>query len=76
MRWILAIVAVAALAGCAAGGSAVKSGKPLVLVVGATGGTGQEVVSQALAEGYPVRALVRDEAAARSLLYGDRKSVV
>jgi uncharacterized protein YbjT (DUF2867 family) len=70
-RIVLAILTVAALAGCAGGGSAAKSGKPLVLVVGATGGTGQEVVSQVLAKGYPVRALVRDEVAARSL-FGDR----
>jgi uncharacterized protein YbjT (DUF2867 family) len=71
MRWIPAIVTVAALAGCAGGGSAGRSDKPLVLVVGATGGTGQEVVSLALAKGYPVRTLVRDEEAARSL-FGDR----
>ncbi len=70
MRWIIPIVT-AALAACAGGGSAGKSGKPLVLVVGATGGTGQEVVAQALAKGYPVRALVRDEEAARSL-FGNR----
>ena len=31
-----------------------------VLVVGATGGTGREVVQQARAKGYKVRALVRD----------------
>jgi uncharacterized protein YbjT (DUF2867 family) len=40
---------------------------PLVLVAGATGRTGQEVVKQLLAEKYRVRALVRDEAKAREL---------
>lgn len=39
-----------------------------LLVVGATGGTGREVVSQALARGMKVRALVRDEAKARERL--------
>jgi uncharacterized protein YbjT (DUF2867 family) len=40
----------------------------VVLVVGATGGTGQEVVKKALAAGYAVRALVRDEPKARDAL--------
>jgi len=47
----------------------------LVLVAGATGGTGQEVVDQALARGYRVRALVRDEAKAR-MLFGNRVQYV
>src|SRR6185369_3820859 len=47
----------------------------VVLVAGATGGTGQEVVDQALARGYRVRALVRDEAKAR-MLFGDRVQYV
>jgi uncharacterized protein YbjT (DUF2867 family) len=47
----------------------------LVLVAGATGGTGQEVVDQALEKGYRVRALVRDEAKAR-MLFGDRVQYV
>lgn len=39
-----------------------------VLVIGATGGTGREIVRQALAGGHEVTALVRDpEAAARAL---------
>jgi uncharacterized protein YbjT (DUF2867 family) len=46
-----------------------------VLVAGATGGTGQEVVDQALAKGLHVRALVRDESKAR-LLFGDRVQYV
>ena len=45
--------------------AAEKKSAPLVLVVGATGGTGREVVKQALARGLQVRALVRDEAKAR-----------
>src|SRR6185436_10257164 len=47
----------------------------VVLVAGATGGTGQEVVDQAIAKGYRVRALVRDEAKAR-MLFGDRVQYV
>lgn len=43
---------------------------PLVLVAGATGRTGQEVIKQLLSEKYRVRALVRDEAKAREL-FGD-----
>lgn len=43
----------------------------LVLVAGATGGTGREVVAELLKAGYEVRALVRDPEAARSVL-GDR----
>lgn len=39
-----------------------------LLVVGATGGTGREVVAQARTQGYAVRALVRDEAKARAQL--------
>ncbi len=41
---------------------------PLVLVAGATGRTGKEVVKQLQAGNYRVRALVRDEAAARAQL--------
>ena len=40
----------------------------LVLVAGATGGTGREVVRELLANGYRVRAFVRDEAEARASL--------
>src|SRR5689334_9670677 len=47
----------------------------VVLVAGATGGTGQAVVDQALEKGYHVRALVRDEAKAR-MLFGDRVQYV
>jgi uncharacterized protein YbjT (DUF2867 family) len=54
--------------------AAVKSGTgpaAVVLVAGATGGTGREVVRQALASGYRVRVLVRDEARARPVLGDD-----
>ena len=33
--------------------------QPKILVLGATGGTGRHIVSQALARGYDVAALVR-----------------
>ena len=56
-------------AGCAStGGGGGAGNAPLVLVAGATGGTGQEAVKQALAKGYAVRVLVRNEEAARPLL--------
>ena len=62
-----------ALAACAASApqAGSKGNASVVLVAGATGGVGQEVVEQALAKGYNVRALVRDEAKAR-MLFGDR----
>jgi uncharacterized protein YbjT (DUF2867 family) len=47
----------------------------IVLVAGATGGTGQEVVDRALAQGLRVRALVRDESKAR-MLFDDRVQYV
>ena len=67
--------ALAALAGIALmlaacttpGGGAART----VLVAGATGGTGQQLVEAALREGYRVRVLVRDEARGRAL-FGDR----
>ncbi len=40
----------------------------LVLVAGATGGTGQQIVRELNAAGYRVRALVRDPAGARKVL--------
>ena len=43
----------------------------LEAVAGATGATGQEAVRQALTKGYAVRALVRNEEAARQL-FGER----
>ena len=47
----------------------------VVLIAGATGGTGQEVVDQALMRGLHVRALVRDQTKARAL-FGDRVQYV
>jgi uncharacterized protein YbjT (DUF2867 family) len=69
--------AAAGLLSACADHSAVRSttNTPLVLVAGATGGTGQEVVEQALANGYRVRALVRDEVKARAL-FADRVQYV
>jgi uncharacterized protein YbjT (DUF2867 family) len=72
--WIVAGLAAALLGACAvqAPGSAPQGGsRPLVLVAGATGGTGHALVDQALAAGYRVRVLVRDEDKARGL-FGNR----
>jgi uncharacterized protein YbjT (DUF2867 family) len=55
--------------------SARDADKHVVLIAGATGGTGQEVVDRALLQGLHVRALVRDEAKAR-MLFGDRVQYV
>jgi len=49
--------------------------KARVLIVGATGGTGQAAVEQALDKGYMVRVLVRDKERA-STLFGDRVTYV
>lgn len=72
---IAAVAALAVLlAGCAAsGGARDDGGAPVVLVAGATGGTGQEVVREALAKGFRVRVLVRDRAKADTL-FADRVS--
>ena len=59
------LLAAAPLSSSAAGADA---SAPLVLVAGATGRTGKEVVKQLQAGNYRVRALVRDEAAARAQL--------
>lgn len=70
---IPALAAGIALAGCTASldGAAPKK----ILVAGATGQTGQLIVSELLADGYAVRALVRDTAKARKTL-GDRVEYV
>lgn len=44
-----------------------RTGRPKILVLGATGGTGREIVSQALARGYDVTALVRSPEKASDL---------
>jgi uncharacterized protein YbjT (DUF2867 family) len=72
-----AFVAAMVVATAVAGARSAHEGgdESVVLVAGATGGTGQEVVDQALAKGLHVRALVRDESKAR-LLFGDRVQYV
>jgi uncharacterized protein YbjT (DUF2867 family) len=59
----------------AAARSADEEHSRIVLVAGATGGTGQEVIDRALAQGLHVRALVRDQTKAR-MLFGDRVQYV
>ena len=84
----LAIAAIATtlgvtlVAGCAspggssdAGGATKQGAQPVLLVAGATGGTGKEVVRQAVARGWNVRVLVRDEAKAR-VEFGDKVTYV
>lgn len=68
---LLCVQACAMLGACAGQAGARGDGEPLVLVAGATGGTGQAVVEQALERGYRVRVLVRDADKARTL-FGDR----
>jgi uncharacterized protein YbjT (DUF2867 family) len=71
-----AIATLVLLSACAAEPKTTRDERAqLVLVAGATGGTGQEVVDQALAKGLRVRALVRDETKARTL-FGDRVQYV
>jgi uncharacterized protein YbjT (DUF2867 family) len=64
----LSIGVLATAPGVAGAATNKAAGAQTVLVVGATGGTGREVVSQALARGLKVRVLVRDEAKARARL--------
>jgi uncharacterized protein YbjT (DUF2867 family) len=72
--WVVVAAMVTATA-VAAARSARDGVEHIVLVAGATGGTGQEVVDQALNKGLHVRALVRDESKAR-MLFGDRVQYV
>ncbi|MYK37153.1 MAG: SDR family oxidoreductase [Gammaproteobacteria bacterium] len=53
-----------------------EESKPLVLVAGATGGTGSLVVAELVKQGYPVRAFVRDTAKAAERLGADVEAVV
>lgn len=66
------IAAIVLIVGCTAGaGSSVGSGPgkaAVTLVAGATGGTGRALVQNLLAQGYQVRALVRDAALAQQVL--------
>jgi uncharacterized protein YbjT (DUF2867 family) len=59
-----------ATGGCA-GMSGSSAENSLVLVAGATGGTGKAVVKNLQAQGYSVRAFVRDESKARIVLGDD-----
>ncbi|MEQ1801937.1 MAG: NAD(P)H-binding protein [Gammaproteobacteria bacterium] len=69
---VTAMAGSALLAGCTTG----MTGEPgKVLVAGATGQTGRLIVSELLANGYEVRALVRDTAKAREVL-GDKVELV
>jgi uncharacterized protein YbjT (DUF2867 family) len=71
LKFFKAVLMTAVAAGAVAACGATRGSDAdtnVLLVVGATGGTGQEVVKQGLAAGYRVRALVRDETKARELL--------
>ncbi len=63
------------LAACSTGTASLPAAPKTVLVAGATGRTGTPVVAQLLAEGYTVRALVRDPVKARAVL-GDQVTYV
>ena len=52
-----------------------EESKPLVLVAGATGGTGSLVVAELQKQGYPVRAFVRNTAKAADRLGADVEAV-
>ena len=56
--------------------AAQEQSKPLVLVAGATGGTGSLVVAELVKQGYPVRAFVRNSAKAVERLGADVEAVV
>ncbi|MDE0243957.1 MAG: SDR family oxidoreductase [Gammaproteobacteria bacterium] len=56
--------------------AAQEQSKPLVLVAGATGGTGSLVVAELVKKGYPVRAFVRNSAKAVERLGADVEAVV
>ena len=53
-----------------------EESKPLVLVAGATGGTGSLVVAELIEQGYPVRAFVRSAEKAAERLGADVEAVV
>lgn len=57
--------------GCAGSASGASANTQTVLVAGATGGTGRAVVTNLQAQGYRVRAFVRDEGKARVVLGDD-----
>ena len=81
---LIGILAAAAVmvAGCGQGGeapaeesAAQEAQKPLVLVAGATGGTGSLVVAELRKQGYPVRAFVRSTAKAAERLGNEVEAV-
>lgn len=74
-RLLTSVVAALVLfiAACTGVNSSEAPGEQLVVVAGATGGTGRAVVKNLQAQGYQVRAFVRDEAKARVVL-GDNLS--
>ena len=75
-RTVLLIATALAVGAVVAGCTNRISGEPKkVLVAGATGQTGQLIVSELLAYGYEVRALVRDTTKARKVL-GDKVELV
>jgi len=76
LRFYVALLAFATLlAGGCSMISATSGDGQLVLVAGATGGTGRALVRNLQSEGYKVRAFVRDEGKARPVL-GDDVSYV
>lgn len=64
----LGAVLVLSLSACSSVSGQADSGEPLVVVAGATGGTGRALVSNLQKQGYQVRAFVRDTAKARVVL--------
>jgi uncharacterized protein YbjT (DUF2867 family) len=68
-RWssVVTFLLLFAVVGCSSMGTADAEPR-IVLVAGATGGTGRALVTSLTAEGYTVRALVRDEKKARAVL--------
>ena len=64
---------VLAISACTTGTASLSAAPKIVLVAGATGRTGTTVVGQLMAEGYTVRALVRDPVKAR-VTFGDKVS--
>jgi len=74
VRWLAVTVSVLlAVTACGSSGSVATAtnGEKAALVVGATGGTGRALVRNLLAQQYTVRAFVRDEGKARTVLGDD-----
>ena len=68
---VAAALCIALLTGCSTGTSVAGDEQKVVLVAGATGGTGRAVVKGLGEQGYQVRAFVRDEKKARVVLGDD-----